>query len=401
MPVFVYEAKNVQGVLLKGKMEASDERAVTLMLREKSYYPVKVKIYKESLNVDLGSLKKISIKDISIFCRQFSVIISAGISIVKAVEIVKDQTESPKLKKVLSVVNEEIQKGKTFSVALKEHKDIPDMLINLVEVGETSGNLDKMMETLAKYYEKEYKQQQKVRQATTYPKVIVIFALSIVSGLVTFVVPSFTETIVSSGGKIPMPTQIVMGIGDFFKSYGLVVILIAAFVYFLLKISGNKNRSELKNDKYIMKLPVYGKIYKQIITARFARTFGILMSSGVPIIQSLEICTQVLNSKTIGETLTSLKEEVKKGAGIGSTLEDRKIFPPMLTQMIKIGEESGNLDEVLGKTADFYDDEVEVATAQMTTLIEPAIIIILAVVVGFIVLAIALPMFSMYDAAGQ
>jgi type IV pilus assembly protein PilC len=169
----------------------------------------------------------------------------------------------------------------------------------------------------------------------------------------------------------------------------------------LLKISGNKKRTDLKNDKYIMKIPVYGKIYKQIITARFARTFGILMSSGVPIIQSLEICTQVLNSKTIGETLASLKEEVKKGAGIGGTLEDRKVFPPMLTQMIKIGEESGNLDEVLGKTADFYDDEVEVATAQMTSLIEPAIIIVLAVIVGFIVLSIALPMFSMYDAAGK
>lgn len=401
MPVFVYEAKNVQGVLLKGKMEASDERAVTLMLREKSYYPVKIKIYRESFNVDIGSFKKISIKDISIFCRQFSVIISAGISIIKAVDIVREQTESPKLKKILSVVNEEIQKGKTFSVALREHKDMPDMLINLVEVGETSGTLDKMMETLSRYYEKEYKQQQKVRQATTYPKAIVIFALSIVSGLVTFVVPTFAETITSSGGSIPLPTQIVMGIADFFKSYGLALIIILAFIFLIIKISGGKNRGTLKNDKYIMKLPVYGKIYSQIITARFARTFGILMASGVPIIQSLEICTQVLNSKTIGDTMISLTEEVKKGAGIGGTLEDRKIFPPMLTQMIKIGEESGNLDEVLGKTADFYDDEVEVATAQMTSLIEPAIIIVLAVVVGFIVLSIALPMFSMYDAAGK
>lgn len=401
MPVFVYEAKNVQGVLLKGKMEASDERAVTLMLREKSYYPVKVKLYKESLNVDLASLKKISLKDISIFCRQFSVIISAGISIIKGVEIIKEQTENPKLKKILLVVNQEIQKGKTFSVALREHKDIPDMLVNMVEVGESSGTLDKMMETLAKYYEKEYKQQQKVRQATTYPKAIVVFALSIVSGLVTFVVPTFAETITSSGGAIPLPTQIVMAIADFLKSYGLVLLVIIILIYILLKISGNKKRTDLKNDKYIMKIPVYGKIYKQIITARFARTFGILMSSGVPIIQSLEICTQVLNSKTIGETLTSLKEEVKKGAGIGGTLEDRKVFPPMLTQMIKIGEESGNLDEVLGKTADFYDDEVEVATAQMTSLIEPAIIIVLAVLVGFIVLSIALPMFSMYDAAGK
>jgi type IV pilus assembly protein PilC len=401
VPVFVYEAKNVQGVLLKGKMEASDERTVTLMLREKSYYPVKVKLYKESLNVDLASLKKISLKDISIFCRQFSVIISAGISIIKAVEIVKEQTENPKLKKILLVVNQEIQKGKTFSVALREHKDIPDMLVNLVEVGETSGTLDKMLETLSKYYEKEYKQQQKVRQATTYPKVIIVFALSIVSGLVTFVVPTFAQTIISSGGTIPLPTKIVMGMADFIKSYGLVILVMAAFIFLVIKISGSKNRGTLKNDKYVMKLPVYGKIYSQIITARFARTFGILMSSGVPIIQSLEISTQVLNSKTIGDTLISLKEEVKKGSGIGGTLDDRKVFPPMLTQMIKIGEESGNLDEVLGKTADFYDDEVEVATAKMTSLIEPAIIIVLAVVVGFIVLSIALPMFSMYDAAGK
>lgn len=397
MPVFIYEAKNVQGVLIKGKMEASDERAVVMTIREKSYYPIRIKEYKQSFNVDVASLKKVSLKDISIFCRQFSVIISAGISIIKGVEIVKEQTENPKLKKILLVVNQEIQKGKTFSGALREHKDIPDMFVNLVEVGETSGNLDKMMETLAKYYEKEYKQQQKVRQATTYPKVIVLFALSIVSGLVTFVVPTFVEMITSSGGEIPLPTKIVMGIADFSKSYGLVILLMVAFIFLIMKIRTNKSRGDLKNDKYIMKLPVYGKIYNQIITARFARTFGILMTSGVPIIQSLEICTQVLNSKTIGETLISLKEEVKKGAGIGGTLEDRKVFPPMLTQMIKIGEESGNLEEVLGKTADFYDDEVEVATAQMTSLIEPAIIIVLAFIVGFIVLSIALPMFSLND----
>jgi type IV pilus assembly protein PilC len=401
VPVFIYEAKNIQGNFLKGKMEASDEKAVNLMLREKNYYPVKVKLYKESLNVDLENLKKVSLKDISIFCRQFSVITSAGISILKAVEIVKEQTENPKLKKILSAVNQEIQKGKTFSVALREHKDIPDMLVNMVEVGETSGSLDKMMETLASYYEKEYKQQQKIKQATTYPKLIVIFAFAIVCGLVTFVVPTFTEMIVSSGGTIPLPTKIVLGISDFFKNYGLVTLVILAFMFTVIKITGKNSRSGLKSDKYLMKLPIFGKIYNQIITARFARTFGILMTSGVPIIQSLEICTQVLNSRTIGNTLISLKEEVKKGAGIGGTLEDRKVFPPMLTQMIKIGEESGNLDEVLGKTADFYDDEVQVATAKLTSLIEPTIIIVLAVVVGFIVLAIALPMFSMYDAAGQ
>ena len=204
MPVFVYEAKNVQGVLLKGKMEASDEKDVVMMIREKSYYPVRIKEYKQSFNIDLSSLKVVTTKDISIFCRQFSVIVSAGISIVKAVDIVKEQTENSKLKKILFVVSEEIQKGKTFSISLREHKDIPDMLVNMVEVGETSGNLDTILDTLAKYYENEFKQQQKIKQATTYPKVIVIFALIVVTGLVTFVVPTFTKMIVDAGGKVPL-----------------------------------------------------------------------------------------------------------------------------------------------------------------------------------------------------
>ena len=401
MPIYTYEAKNVQGVILKGKMEASDEKAVGVALRDKSYYPVRVKEYKESLNVDLGSLKKASLKDISIFCRQFSVIVSAGISVVKAIDIIKQQTENPKLRKALNVVDGEIQKGKALSVALREHKDFPDMLVNMIEVGEASGTLDKMLDTLSNYYEKEYKQQQKIKQATTYPKAIMIFALLVVSALVTFVVPTFAETISGSGGTIPLPTKIVLGVADFFKHNWIIIILIILFSFILVKIVGDAKRSELKNDKITMKLPVYGKIYTKIVTARFARTFGILMASGVPIIQSLEICAKVLNSRVIGDTLTSLKEEVKKGISLGDSLSDRKIFPPMLTQMIKIGEESGNLDGVLGKTADFYDEEVDNATAQMTALLEPMIIIFLAVVVGFIVLSIALPMFSMYDAAGK
>ena len=401
MAIFTYQAKNVQGVLLAGKMEASDERAVIIALREKSYFPVRIKVYKESFNVDLDTLKKVSIKDISIFCRQFSVIVSAGISVSKAINIIKEQTENPKLKQDLVVVNNEIQKGKTLSVALREHKDFPDFLINMIEVGEASGTLDQMLDTLSNFYEKENKQQQKIKQATTYPKFIFTFAMLVVIGLVTFVVPTFTETITASGGSIPMPTQIVLAISSFLKNNWIVIILVGLFGFIISIIMGSKKSGEAKNDKITMKIPVYGKIYTKIITARFARTFGILMASGVPIVQSLEICVKVLNSKVIGEMLTSAKEEVKKGASLGDSLSDRKIFPPMLTQMIKIGEESGDLDGVLGKTADFYDEEVDNATAQMTALIEPAIIILLAVIVGFIVVSIALPMFSMYDTAGK
>ncbi|MBU3090565.1 type II secretion system F family protein [Clostridium sp. CF011] len=400
MPVFVYEAKNVQGVSLKGKMEASNERAVSMMLREKSYYPVRIKEYKKSLNVDLSSLKMVSTKDISIFCRQFSVIVSAGISIVKAVDIVKEQTENPKLKKVLYVVSEEIQKGKTFSISLREHKDIPDMLVNMVEVGETSGNLDTILGTLAKYYENEHKLQQKIKQAITYPKVIVIFSFIVVTGIVIFVVPTFTNMIIDAGGKIPLPTKIVMGISNFFRENIIAVTLIMLFTFLLFKILGNKGKRKLRNDRYTMKMPIFGKLYLKIVTARFARTFGILLSSGVPMIESLETCAKVLNSRTISDILFSIKEEVKKGIGLGDALSTREIFPLMLTQMIKIGEESGNMDEVLKKTADFYDDEVANATAQMTALIEPLIIIGLAMVVGFIVVSIILPIFGMYDAVG-
>jgi type IV pilus assembly protein PilC len=401
MPMFVYEAKNMEGLLLKGKMEAADEKALVRALREKTFYPIKIKPYKASLNVDLNDLKKVSIKDISIFCRQFAIIISSGISIVKATEIIKEQTQNPKFKKILLTVNEEIQKGKALSIAFREHDDIPDMLINIIEVGEASGKLDEMMNMMAVYYEKEYKQQQKIKQATTYPKVISVFALIVVTGMVTFIVPTFAEMLKSGGGVLPVPTQIILGISDFARSKGLIVAPIIVCIILLLKFTGNKGKTTLKSDKYKIKLPIFGKLYIKIITARFARTFGILMSSGIPIMTSIEICSRVLSSKTFGDILINLKDEVKKGAGIGDTLSNTKMFPPMLTQMIKIGEESGNLDEVLANTAGFYDDEVELATAQMTTLIEPVIIVLLAVVVGFIVLAIILPMFSLYDVAGK
>lgn len=401
MPIYTYESKNIHGIILKGKIEAVDEKSVTLALREKNYYPVKIKEYKESMNVDLSDFKKISLKDISIFCRQFSVIISAGISIIRAIEIVKEQTENPKLKKILNSVNEEIQKGKTLSVAMREHKEMPDMLINMLEVGETSGTLDKIMRTMASYYEKEYKQQQKIKQAMTYPMVISIFALLVVTGLVVKVIPIFTGMITKSGGVIPTPTRLVVGISGFLRTKGLLLLLIILFIVVIVKCNDKKNKNKFKNDSFKMKMPVFGKIYIKIITARFARTFGILMSSGVSLMQSIDICSQMLESKIIGDMLMSVKEEIKKGARMGDSLSSRKIFPVMLTQMIKIGEESGNLDEVLVKTADYYDDEVDVATAKMTTLIEPAIIIVLAVVVGFIIFSIILPIFSMYNSVGN
>lgn len=395
IPVFNYEAKTYEGKIVKGKMEAESEGGVMTSLRNQNYFPVKISRH-NALNTSVD-FSRVSIKDISIFCRQFSVVITAGISILRALEIVKQQTDNKKLSRILGEVFEDVQKGKTLSAAMGIHKEFPDMLINMIEVGEAGGTLDRIMERMAIYYDKEYKLQQKIRQALTYPAVISVVAVGVVTFLVAKVVPTFTSMLTSAGGKLPLPTRILLGISDFvrFKWYILVVIIAALIVVIrsILKTDDGK----LKFDSYKLKMPIFGKIYKKIVTSRFARTFGILLGSGVPLLQSISICSSVVGNEVVKRSLEDSREDIKKGISIGDTLTKSSLFPIMLTHMIKIGEESGSLDDVLTKTSDFYDNEVDTATAQLTTMIEPIIIVVLGGVVAFIIISILLPMFEMYN----
>lgn len=401
MAVYEYEAKQLNGSVLKGKMEALDDRAVRTLLRNKQLFPISVKEYSKYSNIDLSGFKKVTLKDLTIFCNQFSFIISAGISIMRALEIVKQQVENKKLKKILSLTNDDVQKGKTFSEALGIHKEIPPMLINMIEVGEASGTLDTILEKMATYYEKELKQQQKIKAALTYPAVIAVFALLVVNLLVIKVLPTFTGMITQNGGGVlPFPTMIVMGLSDFMINYWMVIIVVVVLIVIGLKKYSTTYSGKIMFDKLKMNLPIFGKIYNKIITARFARTFGILMGSGVTLIESINICSNVVGNTIIKNKLTACSEEIKKGGSIGQALEDKKIFPVMLTQMIKIGEESGTLDQVLQKTAEFYDNEIDNTTGQLTAMIEPVIIIVLAAVVGFIIVSIILPIFQMYNSIG-
>lgn len=399
MALYEYEAKTMEGTLLKGKMEAVDDSAVISSLRQKNYFPTYISLYKESSNLNLTQFKKVTIKDISIFCRQFSFIIVSGIGILRALEIAKEQTENPKLKKILNEVFEDVQKGISLSESMKKHKDLPEMLTNMVGVGEASGNLDKVMLRMADYYDKEYKQQKKIKGALNYPMMVGIFAIIVVIVLVTKVLPIFVSNIVASGGELPLPTKIVMGISSFLINKGIFLLagLIILGIIFNIYL---KDNPEFKAglDRLKLNMPIFGKIFRKIITARFARTFGMLISSGVSLIPSIEICATIVGNTIIKNVLQSTTEEIKKGGSIGESLEARNVFPLMLTQMIKIGEESGTLDEILDKTAEFYDGEVDTATQQLTTMLEPLIIVALAIVVGFIVLAMVMPMFGMYNA---
>lgn len=398
MPLYEYEAKNIQGIVLKGKMEANDRSAVILNLREKNCYPTKISEYNEGKNIEISDLSKIKVKDIAIFSRQFATVLGAGIPILRGLEILKAQTENKKLRKIIGGVLDDVQRGKSLSEAMKKYRDFPVMFISMVEVGETSGTLDKVMDNMANYYDKEYNLNQKIKQALTYPIVVSVFAIIVVTVLVTKVIPIFVSMIKQLGGKtLPLPTRIVMGISSGISNNWLFIIILILAFSILLKMYFSKEGGIKLRDTLKLKMPILGKIYKQMITARFARTFGILITSGVPLVQSLNICSNVINNYVVKKFLDSIAEQVKKGVSLGDILGDTDMFPPMLVQMIKIGEESGTLDSILGKTAEFYDSEVENITTQLTTIIEPVIIIFLAVVVGLIILSIVMPIFDVYQ----
>ncbi|MDD3225038.1 MAG: type II secretion system F family protein [Clostridium sp.] len=403
MPVYKYEGKNKQGIVRKGKIDATDEKAVINTLRETGVFATKIEIEKnDTLNMDLSQFKKVSLKDIYIFSMEFSYILSSGMTIIKALEILKDETENKRFKTVIANVLNGVKKGQLLSMSMQEYKEFPEMFVNMIRVGEETGNLDDIMKKMANYYEKEYKQRQKIKQALTYPIVICIFALIVVNILVIKVVPSFTTMILQSGGteaNIPMPTKIVMAISSGIINYWWLIILVIAALVTGFRYTIKIKRNEY--DKMMLNLPIVGKVIRRLIAARFARTFGMLVNSGITVLGSINISANVVNNAYVKRLLNGTEDELQKGASLSATLESIDIFPTMLTQMIKVGEESGTLDSVLTSTGEFYDGEIEVATAQLTTMIEPLLIIILGIMVGFIMVSIMLPIFQIYSLAGK
>lgn len=398
MPLYQYEARGFNGEIVKGKMEAIDEAAVINNLRQQNYFPLSVKIYNQIDNLDLNQYFAIPVKEIAIFSRQFAYSIASGISIVKALDIVKSQTSNKKLSAILNNVHDSVQKGKSLSAAMAEHKDLPDMLVNMIRVGEVSGTLDSVLLRMADYYDSSYKQRQKVKSATTYPIILCVFALVVVVGLITWVLPTFVQNLETNDGELPLPTKIMLSISDYFGEFGIVILLI--LVTFILGIKlyvKRDDKAKEKIDKFKLSIPLIGKMYLKIITARFARTFGMLMSSGLPVISSLEVCANVVGNQVVRKHILEAKEEIKSGQPIADTLEQSKIFPLMLTQMIRVGEDTGTLESILDRTAEYYDGEVETALQQLTSMIEPIIIIVLGAVVGFIVLAMVMPMFEVFN----
>ncbi|HEX9060263.1 MAG TPA: type II secretion system F family protein [Clostridia bacterium] len=400
MPLYTYKAKNEMGRVISGEIKISDHNELAVLLKQKGFTPIEVQ--EKNFLTDISQIsifkKKISVKDLAVFCRQFAIVLEAGVPIATAMDVLRDQTSNPTLKSVLSDVYENIQKGISLSDSLGQHVDVfPEILINMVEAGEVSGQLDLVFSRLAESFEKDFKLRQKIKSTLTYPVILLVVAAIVIGVLMTFVVPTFASVLTGMNQKLPLYTEILVAVSSVFKNFWyvfliLIVLLIIGASYFAKTPSGKRFFGKL-----LITIPVISGVTRTIICARFTRNLGTLIGSGVLLIQAMEIVKKVIGNYVIAEKMDVVIDEIRKGKGLTQPLANMGYFPSMLVSMVRIGEESGSIDFSLDKSADFYDQEVETVLDQLTTLMEPLITIIMGVVVAFIILSIIIPMFTVYQ----
>ncbi len=399
MPTYKYTALDKYGKKIEKNYSAQSKGEVLNMLRQNNYYPIKVEIDSKTKDIKKFTIpRKVKIKDIAVFCRQFYAMTNAGVPIVSCLDILRYQTENKNLKKTLNDVYEDVNKGMTLSESLKTHKRIfPDLLINMVEAGEVSGNLDVIMDRMATHYEKENKINNKVKGAMTYPIILSVISILVVIFLLVVVMPTFVGMFESSGVGLPKPTLILLAVSNFIKSFWYILSALIISLIYLYKKYSESVKGRRRIDSIKLSIPIIKGTAIKIITSKFTRTMSTLLSSGVPLIEALDIVSRIVGNKVVEEGLLQSKEDIRKGINLAEPIKNIGVFPPMVTSMIKIGEESGALDDILDKTANFYDDEVETAIQRMTTLLEPLMIVLMAIIIGAIVIAMVLPMFDMIN----
>ncbi len=395
-----YKSKeiNLGGSLIENFYKGESKEEVLQQIRNKGHTPVKIELVAEEAQDIKGSFfqKKVKIKDISVFCKQLHTMLAAGMPLISALTVLGDQSENQLLRKTIDQMITQVQMGNVLSIAMKQHpKVFPTLLINMVEAGEMTGNLDDVLDKMAEHYNKENKINASIRGAMIYPAVLGILVVVVVVFMLVFIFPTFLGMFEGSGVKLPGPTRFLIGLSDAIKHYWYIMIgVIIALVVTIKRVTATKE-GKRAIDRFMLKVPVAKKSLKQIATSRFTRTLSTLLGSGIPIIEALEAAGNVTNNMIVIDGVEEVSEEIKKGTPLSILLKRMNFFPPMMLSMVSVGEESGSLDEMLSKTADFYDDELEVAIAQMIKLIEPLMIVVMAVIIGFIAVAMVMPMFDM------
>ncbi len=400
--VYIWEGKTRQGTVQKGELAANSKEDVIALLRKQNILPINVAAKPKELKLKFGE-KKVTDKDVVILTRQLATMIDAGLPLVQCLDILGSQTDSKALAKVITQVRADVESGATFADALKKHPKVFDNLyVNMVAAGEAGGILDTILQRLAAYMEKFAKIKSQVKSAMIYPAVILFVAVAVVTLLMIVVVPMLAGMFADMGQALPLPTRIVIGISNFLKGWGGLALLIAIIGFFVgLKQFRKTSKGLTMTDSIALKLPVFGDLIQKVSVAKFTRTLGTLMTSGVPILEGLLIVSRTAGNKIVENAIVSTRQSVSEGKTLADPLGKSKIFPAMVTQMIAVGEATGALDNMLNKIADFYDDEVDSAVATLTSLLEPMLMIFLGITVGFVIVAMYMPIFQMGALAGK
>ena len=407
MPTYVFKGRNRLNEIVVGERVADNREALRQILRREQVTLTSVKEKGREIGIPkIGGRKKVKSKDLSIFTRQFSVMIDAGLPLVQCLEILAQQQDNKYFQQILLQVRQDVEEGSTLAAAMSRHPRVFDQLYsNMVEAGETGGILDLILQRLSTFIEKIVKLKRDVISALIYPTAVILLAICAVAVIMVVVIPQFQQIflgLLGPGEQLPLPTRIVVGISDFLAGWGGLVILASVIGTVLLVRFYYKTPGGRKNiDRLLLKIPVLGDIVRKISVARFSRTLSTLLSSGVPILQSLDITAKTSGNVIIEEAITKVRAGVERGESFVDPLKATEVFPHMVAQMIGIGEQTGALDAMLGKIADFYEAEVDAAIANLLTLIEPILIGFLGVTIGSIVIAMYLPLFTLIGKLSQ
>jgi len=402
MPVFLWEGTTRKDEVKKGEMEAADEAALRALLRKQGFKSIEVKAKPKDLMEYLpflaGSVKE---KEVVVFCRIFSTMINAGLPLIQCLDLLAQQEQNKTFSKIIRSIKEDIEGGTSLTDALKKYpKVFDDLFVNLIAAGEAGGILDVVLGRLSNYLEKAMKLKAKVKSAMTYPIAVLVISFAVIALLLVKVIPTFQQMFESSGAELPGPTAAVVAMSKFAQAYWWVIVaVIIAFVIILRQVYKTE-KGRWMIDSAILKAPVFGPVMKKVAVARFSRTMATMMSSGVPILEGLNIVSKSAGNVVVEDALMKTRQAISEGRSIAEPLSETGIFPPMVVQMISVGEATGALDSMLNKIADFYDDEVDAAVEAMTALLEPVMMVFLGGVVGGMIIAMYLPIFKMASVVG-
>jgi type IV pilus assembly protein PilC len=398
MAEFTYNVMDKNGKIVTGTIVANDYESAIDILKSRGFYVVDVSektILQKDIKFSLG--KKVSFRELSVFCRQMATMLQSGINILVCIDAIENQINNKRFAKIIRELHQKVEKGTPISFAMRDYPDVfPNIMINLIEAGEVGGSIDDSFEKMAVYFEKEYKLKQKVTNALIYPVIVLLVAIAVLNILLIFVLPTFVGLFNDIGVELPATTRAILAASKFMSNYWYIILIFVLFGVWLFKVYKKTPAGRLNADTIKLKLPILGQIAVNTVTARFARTLSALMGAGVSLVAALDTTKKVFSNAFVEKEFEKVIEDVKGGENLSFSIEKLNLFPMLVPIMIRTGEESGSLERMLERVADMYESEVENSVTRLTTLFEPIMIVFLALIVGLLLSSIMLPMFKIY-----